>query len=84
MEEAIPLLLEGVGEAESFVELGVEGVVRAEPGLDHEEPRRARSVPVDQRYFVVGIGLIALLCGEREGEDLQGGEGGRFCEAAAE
>lgn len=66
VEESITLLLEGVGEANSFIELGMEGGVRAEPGLDHEETRGTRGVPVDQRDNVMGIGLIGLLRGERE------------------
>lgn len=42
----ISLFFERVGEAESFVELGLQEGIGSEARLDHEEPRRAVRVSV--------------------------------------
>lgn len=49
LEEPIALVLEGIREAERFVQLRPQEGVRPEPRLDHEEPGRAPRVPVDKR-----------------------------------
>lgn len=62
----ISLFFERVGEAESFVELSLQDGIRPEAGLDHEETRSGRRVPIEERHDIFLFILLLLLRGVRE------------------